>query len=75
MKLEEVDFEFKSGRHGIKLSELTVADIKQIKKISQAIIKEKIFDCPIKALIAGFQLFVEAHVESNELCESGKHQH
>ena len=75
MHIEDVDYEFKTGIFTIKLSELTKDDIEQISKISEAILMQKIFDCPTKALIAGFQLFIEAYAETNNWNEEGNLHH
>ena len=62
MRLEDIDFEYVFGDVSQKLSTLTESQIDQINKISEAILHQRIFDCPTKAILAAFQLWLEAEV-------------
>lgn len=74
MKLTDVDFEYSNGFYSQKLSEVSEDEIEEINRIAQAILDHKIFDCETKAVLAAFQIFLEAQAETNEwISEGGKH--
>lgn len=75
MRLEDVDFELEYDTHKFKLSEFTDNDIDQIKKITEAIMLEKIFDCDVKATICAFQLFIESIIATDDWISKGNHHH
>ena len=61
MDLVDLDFILEHEHGSIRLSELTPEDMIQIRKIVEAINKEKIFDDELKSVLAAFQLFAESH--------------
>lgn len=75
MKKEDVDFEMILGERKIRLSELDQDQINSIQSIASRIINHGIFDCPVKALLCGFQVYLESIVETDQWLEDGNKHH
>lgn len=75
MKLTDVDFEFSNGFYSQRLSELTDDEIDEVNRIAQAILDHKIFECETKAVLAAFQIFLDAQAETNEWISVGNQHH
>lgn len=75
MKKEDVDFEMHLGERKMRLSELDPHQIQSIKEIRDRIIGAGIFDCEVKALLCGFQVYLESIVETDRWLEDGNKHH
>lgn len=75
MKLDDIDFEVTMGKHRFRISQMTIADIDQIRTIAEAILQSEILECEIKALLCAFQLYIESLVETEDYRQAGGEAH
>ena len=71
MKKDDVDFEIVLGDRKLRLSELEPDQISSIESIANRILGAGVFDCPTKALLCGFQVYLESIVETDQWLEDG----
>lgn len=75
MTLEEVDVVLEHNSGSIRLSELTVEDLKEIHGLADYIHKSGLFQDPYQSVIAAFHLYADSFIDSNLWAESGKGHH
>ncbi len=75
MKKDDVDFEIHLGDRKLKLSELDEDQIDSIRVIAESIQEAGIFDCEIKSILCGFQVYLESIVETDQWIEKGNKHH
>lgn len=75
MKLEDCDVALEHQTGTLKLSELTIQDLAEIRGIAEHIIQAKLFQDEYQAIVAAFHIFADSWIDSNEWSNEGRSHH